>query len=409
MTETTNAIALIEANVAASNEGYQVEVPKSVIEYDIFSMRDIQAQVTTDKKTGKKKIEQVTIGDRPVATTPRFWNSLYSRFGFNKTMFNYFNPAEVFERIATVRANEQLRVCFQTEPNAKMSSVLAVSGPEKAHLPYQDVINILLNGNPQDKISFADGVLRASFAPRAEAAFEIGGDAFEARFDTLVPIDGYGRPSTVLGTYRLVCENGMVALSKLFSNQIPTGSKDTDGGLARIVQTLESYGNDEGYAALRDRLESARTSLASVAECQTMSKAIFGAMQGAGTDNRESLKEISERFDRMVGNFGTMYGLVNENAVGKKRLRTIPSRSTVYDLMNLGTEMATHHIPSEVKRRSVQGIVGEMLGGEYDLEGSAKDGRDYIDVFIETDKETGTVNAKQRLADDMTNETFGDE
>lgn len=395
---------------AQTPEGRNINIPAPTIEYEVHSMRDVRAEVITDPKTGKKKIESVMIGDRPVRTSQRFWNSLYSKFGFNSTFFNYFSPAEVFERVAEKKADEKLRVCFQTEPEAEMSSVLAVSNPGKAHLPYQDVIELLLAGNPQGDISFADGVLRASYAPRGEAGFKIGGDDFEARFDTLVPIDGYGSASTVLGTYRLVCANGLVALSQLFSNKIPTGSKDTDGGLARIIQTLESYGNDEGYAALRSRMESARMSFASVGECQMISQSIYKAMGGESTDkNRDAIRDMLESFDRLTGNFVTMYGLVNENAIGRKRLSSLPSRATVYDLMNYGTEIATHHVPNEVKRRSIQGVIGEMLAREYDLEGSAKDGRDYIDVYLDADKETSTSRKERELDDTLTNENFGDE
>jgi hypothetical protein len=396
---------------ANTQDGREVKVPAQSIEYAVHSMRDIKAEIVIDPKTGKKKIESVVIGDRPVKTSQRFWNSLYSKFGFNSTFFNYFSTAEVFERVAEKKSDEKLRIAFQTEKDAEMSSVLAVSNPGKAHLPYEDVIQLLLQGNPQGDITFAGGVLRASYAPRGEAPFTIGGDEFEARFDTLVPIDGYGNPSTVLGTYRLVCANGLVALSQLFSNKIPTGSKDTDGGLARIVQTLESYGNDEGYAALRSRMESARMSFASVGECQMLSKAVFKEMGGENqqTQSRDAIKDMLESFDRLTGNFVTMYGLVNENAIGRKRLSSLPSRATVYDLMNYGTEIATHHVPNEVRRRQVQGIVGEMLAREYDLEGSAKDGRDYIDVYLDADKETSTNRKAREIDDNLTNENFADE
>ena len=391
-------------------EGRVIDAPSQHIEYETHSMKDLRADCVVDPKTGKKRIQSVMIGDRPVTATPRFWNSLYSKFGFSSQIFNYYSPLEVFDRIAERKGDEKLRVCFQTEPGAEQSSVLAVSNPGKAHLPFENVIDILLQGNPTGNITFADGVLRSSYAPRGEAGFKIGGDDFEARFDTLVPIDGYGYPSTVLGTYRLVCANGLVALAKMFSDKIPSAGKDTDGGLARIIQTLESFGNDEGYTALRSRLESATTSYASVSECTAVSKAVFQAMQGGqATDDREAVKNMLESFDRLTGNFVTMYGLVNENAIGKKRLNSLPSRATVYDLMNFGTEIATHNVPNEVRRRQVQGIIGEMLGKEYDLEGSAKDGRDFIDVFIEADKETARRPEMPNENDFDTNETFMDE
>jgi hypothetical protein len=393
-----------------SPEGRTIEAPSQHIEYETHSMKDLRAECIVDPKTGKKKIQSVMVGDRPVTATPRFRNSLYSKFGFSGQMFNYFSPAEVFDRIAQKKGDEQLRICFQTEPGSEVSSLLAVSNPGKGHLPFDNVIDILLAGNPTGNITLADGVLRSSYTPRGEAGFKIGGDDFEARFDTLIPIDGYGHPSTVLGTYRLVCANGLVALARMFSDKIPSSGKDTDGGLARIIQTLESFGNDEGYSALRSRLESATTSYASVAECTAVSKAVFQAMQGGkANDDREAVKNMLDAFDRLTGNFVTMYGLVNENAIGKKRLSTLPSRATVYDLMNFGTEIATHHVPNEVRRRQVQGIIGEMLGKEYDLEGSGKDGRDFIDVYIDADKETAKHAVTEDDLEDMTNETFMDE
>lgn len=380
-----------------------IKTPVQIINYEEFSIKDIRADISTDVKTGKKEIERVTIGGQEVAPTPRFWNSLYSKFGFSGSFFNYFSPEEVLNRIAEVRPDERVRVCLQQEPGAEMKSVLAVSSPHKPYLPYDQVVEILANGDPLSEITLSNGIIRASYAPRGESRFSIAGDEFESRFDTFVPIDGYGAPSTVLGTLRLVCANGLVALSKIFQNRIPIGAKDNDGGLARIIQTLESFGNDEGYAALRSRLESATTSMASVAECNIIQKSVLQAMSGQKREGSESeaLKDLLNTFDRMFGNFGTLYGLVNENSIGQKRLQTLPSRATVYDLMNYATEISTHYVPNELKRRNVQGIIGEMLSKEYDLEGSAKNGRrDFIDLYVDSEMGSGIkTGADNRLSD----------
>jgi len=355
-------------------------------EYQVHSIRSLSAESHTDPKSGKKSIKSVMVDGRPVTTSDRFWNSLFARYGFGKNVFNYFEPEEVFNRIATKRADDNLRFCFYTQGGAPQSTLLAVSNPTKPVLEYSRVRDLLAEYEPLDKgqdddgVRYANGILRASFNPRGEAPFEVGGDAFQARFDTLIPIDGYGSPEVALGCLRLVCTNGMVAFGKVFSNKIPGGT-DQDGGINRIVQTIEGYGNDEGFDALRRRLGSATESYASVAECSTMSKAVMRALGSTGRD-KEVTKELIDRFDRIAGNPTMMYGLVSATSVGRKRLATLPSRATVYDLINFGTEVATHHVPNETQARGIFGIVGSMVSGEFDLEGSARDGRDFIDVYL---------------------------
>ena len=356
--------------------------------YDIHNIQALQAESKADEKTGKRSIVNVTIDGQSVGTTPRFWNSLYSRYGFGKNVFNYFDPAEVVERIAERRKDDRVRFCLFTHKGADKPTLLAVSNPAKPVLEYDRVQELLAGYDPLDAdpengdngVRYANGLVRASFSPRGEAPFEVGGDEFNARFDTLIPIDGYGSPEVAMGCLRLVCTNGMVAFGKVFSNKIPGGT-DEDGGISRITQTIEGYGNDEGYDALRRRLQGATESYASVSECSEMSKAVMRALGSSGREN-EKTKELLTRFDQIAGNPMMMYGLVSATSVGRKRLATLPSRATVYDLINFGTEVATHHVPNEIQARSIHGIVGSMISGEFDLEGSARDGRDHIDVYL---------------------------
>lgn len=381
--------------------------------YEIHDIKELHAEVNVDEKTGKRTITGVTLADRPVATSDRFFNSLFARYGINRSFFNYFEPEEVFSRIANRRADDRLRFClFQdgdTEP-----TLLAVSNPTKPVLDFDRVRDTLANYEPLDMtrefdgVHYSNGLMRASFAPRGEAPFEVGGDAFNARFDTVIPIDGYGSPEVVLGALRLVCTNGMVAFGKIFSNKIPGGT-DEDGGIGRIVQTIEGYGNDEGYDALRRRLTAATESYASVSECSEMCKAVMRAL-GSGGRGNDTTKELIDRFDRMAGNPTMMYGLVSATSVGRKRLATLPSRATVYDLINFGTEVATHHVPNETQARRVQGVVGQMISGEFDLEGSARDGRDFIDVYLNgQDAAAARVAKLEELEEELEEEVAEDD
>lgn len=373
--------------------------------YEIHNIQALQAESHVDDKTGKRSIANVTIDGESVNTTPRFWNSLYARYGFGKNVFNYFDPAEVVERIAERRSDDRIRFCKFMAPGAPKPTLLAVSNPKNPVLEYDRVQELLQGYEPLDAdpatgetgVKYSNGIIRASFNPRGEAPFEVGGDDFQARFDTLIPIDGYGKPEVAMGCLRLVCTNGMVAFGKIFSNKIPGGT-DEDGGISRITQTIEGYGNDEGYDALRRRLQGATESYASVSECAEMSKAVMRALGSSGRDNANT-KELIDRFDHTMGNPTMMYGLVSATSVGKKRLATLPSRGTVYDLMNFGTEVATHHVTNETAARSIHGVVGSMISGEFDLEGSARDGRDFVDVYLNGAKDGATE--REELLNDV--------
>lgn len=377
------------------------------VEYAVHNIRSLTAESHTDEKTGKKSIKSVTVDGRPVNTHQRFWNSLFARYGFGRNVFNYFQPEEVFDRIATVREDDSLRFCLLTHKGVARPTLMAVSNPSKPVFAMDRVAELLGGYNPADGILYADGVVRSSFTPRGEAPFEIGGDNFQARFDTLIPIDGYGSPEVALGCLRLICTNGLTAFGKVFSNKIPQGS-DADGGFARIAQTIEGYGNDEGFDALRRRLTSATESYASVAECAMMASAVTKAVGASGME-REEIRQVLDNFDRIAGNPTMMYGLINTTAVGRKRLATLPSRASVYDLINFGTEVATHHIGGEGTSRGIQGIVGSLLGGEFDLEGSARDGRDHIDVFLHGEREAATSKHVSAYAGLLEDPELGDE
>lgn len=353
----------------------------ATVEYVTHSIKSIEATSNVNEKTGKRSIVGLSVEGRKVDASDRFWNSIFSRYGFGKNIFNYYSPEEVFERISEKRADDRVRFCFYNNKGMVRPQVLAVSNPTKPVMHHDQAFELLGRYEPVGGVKYAKGVLRADYTPRGEAPFEVGGDKFQARFSTMVPIDGYGTSEVSLGCLRLVCTNGVVAFGSVFSNKIPGGS-DADGGFARITQTIEGYGNDEGFDALRRRLGSASESYASVAECGVISKAVMQAL-GATSSDKEQVRELLSRFDRVAGNPIEMYGLVSQTSVGKKRLATLPSRASVYDLINFGTEVATHHVTSEERARGIYGVIGSMLGGEYDLEGSARNGRDFIDLYID--------------------------
>src|SRR5260221_348195 len=70
------------------------------------------------------------------------------------------------------------------------------------------------------------------------------------------PIDGFGRPSVYLSLLRLVCSNGAVGYSPAFRSELSVGKGD-DGVAFALTRVLDGFNNEDGYAALRQRFESA--------------------------------------------------------------------------------------------------------------------------------------------------------
>ena len=208
-----------------------------------------------------------------------------------------------------------------------------------------------------------------------DAAIQIGPDCFKNRFTLETPVDGYGNPRIYLSLLRLLCVNGMIAYTPVFRSEIRVG-KDVTWSIARA---LESYDNGEGYAALRQRFESAQNSWASLHECHGLYR-ILARLQGAGNIPPSSLAD----FNRVTGNLNELYGLANLDALSSKRQRVLPARCRVYDVLNFMSELATHHA-TPLGNRVLQAHLGSLIADEYDMEGTVEKMQDFNDFFVTRD------------------------
>jgi hypothetical protein len=84
----------------------------------------------------------------------------------------------------------------------------------------------------------------------------------------------------------------------------------------------------------------------------------------------------------MTGDLTRLYGLADLDALTVKKQRTLPTACRVYDLLNFTSELATHHARPEAAR-TLQGHLGQLISGEYDLEGTAEQFGDWRDFFLE--------------------------
>jgi hypothetical protein len=174
----------------------------------------------------------------------------------------------------------------------------------------------------------------------------------------------------------------MVAMDKAFQSRIHIGKKD--GHVSHsIVRHLQGYGNDEGYSAIRQRIASAQTSRASLFEVTDLYNKLIKvkdhlSLEAPDVEHDTLIRQehgMSNRFSitrslvDMAGDVSSLYGLASSSMVNVKKLKTLPAKCNVYDLINFATEVATHHAET-AGARSLHGWVGGLISNEFDLEGT---------------------------------------
>jgi hypothetical protein len=359
-------------------------------EYGTVRIKDLRVRTHTDK-AGKTEVRDVLLGDEPVRPSKRFWTSLHLRFGFTGNVFRYFSHAEVFNRISEVAPDDRVRWCLERDPDGS-GTLLAVTSPTTALMPHDELIGLLQRYGAQET-KYTNGVVSSRHQPRLGGTFQVAGDGFQNRFVIDTPVDGFGRPSVYLSLLRLVCSNGAVGFSRAFRSELAVG-RGADGVAFALTRVLDGFNNEDGYAALRQRFEAAAKSWASVHEVQRLYKALArlhhaGGVRGgaptpaAGGDGAAECESspLFAAFHKMTGDLSRIYGLANLDALSAKKQRTLPAACKVYDVLNFASETATHHADA-AGGRTMQAYIGDLISGEYDLEGTAEQFGDWRDFFV---------------------------
>jgi hypothetical protein len=368
-------------------------------EYSTTRIKDLEVRVDR-QVNGRNRVSEVLLDDEPLFATSRFWNSLHLRFGFTSNIFRYFSHEEVFNRISEVAPNDKVRLCIERDDKGN-GQLLAVSSPQAALMRHDDLVELLGRYGAQD-IKYAKGVVSSCHAPRLSSTFQVAGDGFQNKFIIDTPIDGYGRPSLYLSLLRLVCSNGMVGYTPAFRSELGVGRGD-DGVTFALTRVLDGFNNEDGYAALRQRFESAAKSWASVNEVTRLYKTLARLHHSGEVRGRSTIKvsggdgasetagsPLFHAFHKMTGDLTQIYGMANLDALSAKRQRTLPTACKVYDLLNFSSEVATHHA-TPMGNRVVQAYIGDLISGEFDLEGTVDQFSDWRDFFIGNEATSSTV------------------
>lgn len=371
------------------------------------SMKDIQLE-TVKNNYGKVKATGVVINGEKLMPTDRFMKSWQMRFRIKDTILKLYSPVEVFERISKVYPNDKIRWCIERvtkEDGTKLNPrALAVTNPNNSFVPYNTLAELLEQNGTDGKLEYSNGVIRSKHIPRVAIPFEICGDTFENRFVLDTPIDGFGRPQIYVSLLRLICSNGAIGYAPAFRSEISFGKKNDTIEFA-LQRALQNFNNPDGFAVIRDRFTHAANSWASVSEVMGLHKVVVQQFKkngfkksvgklviGSASENTEfDGSGIMRKFVDVTGGLNQQYGVANIDALSEKKQRVLPSKVKVYDVLNLASEMASHHAnPSGA--RAIQAFIGQTISNEYDLEDSCDKFSDFRDFFIGSE-ETADVMA----------------
>jgi hypothetical protein len=313
---------------------------------------------------------------RRMQVSDRFWSSFSSLLNLSRSVFDYFSHEEVFDRITRTRGQSVRVACEITGDAGRM---LSCTNPAKPILRV-DEVRSLTEEFGGTGISYADGIITSTFECPFPANFQVAGDDFETRFSLQMPVDGYGLPSAFLALLRMVCTNGMIAMSPAFKTAFQLG-KENVNLLPLLERAMTTFNNEQGFHALKQRIDSATTSWASLNEAKKLRDCLAMACTGDGLDAKQR-SEMLSKFDAACGDPLGIYGLSGHEELSVRRARTIPVEATVYDLFNFASEAGTHHFQNLLSRNRINAWIGDALTAEYDLEGTVENFPDFADYFL---------------------------
>lgn len=344
----------------------------SKVTYEQVRIADLKLTQGQRRADGKYNDTLVEVGNVCQAVaTPRFWTSAQRRLGISPSIFRLFSPEEVFSRCTEVDGGKEFTAAIERREGG-LPRLLGLSLKDAIHVEDAERIIRQNGGDPV----YSDGKVVSTITPRSgNRAFTIGGDTFKNRYQIEIPVDGLGSAQTFLGMIRLICSNGMVGMTPAFRTIIASSA---DQQAFTIDRFLGTFDNATGYDVIQSRLRQSQVSWASFREVHKL-KTLLASI---GAANDISLAAVN----RVAGTSAEMFGVFSGGDISNRRMALLPSKATVYDLINIATEVSSHHTKDEVQRGRIHAWVGETLAAEYDLEGTKQVTTDFADFLIDTSK-----------------------
>ena len=296
-------------------------------------------------------VKRVRIGGESFAASKRFMRTLMTLFGFSENLFQYFSPEELIERILERRKDTEIRICID-RGSRLMQGVIR---PEESGMPLGLVCRTLTDDKRFSKMTYSPESASIEAELKLPNDWDIPSDSHYGTFLNIrYPVDDVSVPMIALGIVRQVCSNGLVARRRCFETALIVEKNQG----THLRQLLGSFNNRNGFDALRERLQVAQETKASVNEYLAAVNAVQKCI-----DNYEP---VVNRMDAVAGMPEEVYGHTRLDAIRARYRKELPVAASIMDLINILTELATHY---EVKNKDyLYTFVTGMLAAEFDLE-----------------------------------------
>ena len=301
------------------------------------------------------KIKSLVIDNSAYKLSDRFYKTLAGELGIPYGVFGFFTPLEVMERAAAKVPDLQLRVTVDTEGR----QALGLTQNKGLPMPINYIENVLHNDKRLTGVEYSDGVLSAMLD--LDDPWDVPNDStYGMRVRCRVPVDGVGMPDMSLATWRQVCSNGAVAETSLFRTKMEI--KDNSGEHFRRL--LASFSNPSGVEMLQERMCNAAETKASVGEVVLLEGLIRRSVA-----NARNQMLLRERLNDVADNPCVRYGVTDLANIGQKKRPLLPVGCSVADLLNVASELGTHHSDLLKSDSTLQSFSGTLLSKGFDLEG----------------------------------------
>ena len=337
---------------------------------DLNFVPQTQPDPIGDKNTKYAFRGKVELGGESFQPSRRFWHSLALFLNVQEKMFLYFTPNELISRIVQKKNDPKFRLTIERAPRSG-PKLLSLSQQSRPMIDFDSAYELLQRYQVESTF-YSEGVLMCSSKPRSGGSnLPIGPDLFRNQFTMSVPVDGLGDAKLHLGLLRLICLNGMVGMTNAFTSAVRMG-KEPQHVLERALSTFD---NEEGFSVLRDRFAASQRSWASLAEVQRLHTFIMKLPK------TESSAPVLNRFQSLIDDCSARYGFANLSALTERRLRVLPATMRAYDLINIATEISTHHVSTPASLR-VNGWSSDYISREFDLEDTAPELVEFKPLFF---------------------------
>ena len=349
-----------------SNESFKqtVSFAGAIIEYRSFALADVGLVFNDDKlRMGGVSVVGVKIDGETLRYSDRFGISFATLLKQSPSIFALFDVAEVVAR-ALFRKIVKGEACIAIDRTKPHESVaLAVAPIDKHFFTLQHLSRFMESVGSYARVRpyFGSGTFALDFDLSViHRPFEVHGVQLKPFLNMQLSIDGWGRPAAWLGLEIGGTRQMLQAKADAYRTFANIG-EDAGKFVASLTRFTRSFSNEEGFEALRARLEASHFASASLGEICSFERAAI---------NCGLPETAAAKIARLIHAEAGRFSLASLSMVSAKRLVRIPSQFAVSDLIAMAVEFT--NLEGVKSAEPLHAWIGRTIADEagFDLEAS---------------------------------------